>query len=132
MPPKKKSDQYDLNSYLGRSQYVNSTIDSKTAKKRQNAFKDLAGPVSGAAMLGTTVAGAALGAPFMPFVAPIAGLAYVASRGKARSERKESNAKASAAAVKRNRPKPVTTSSSRASAAVKRTRPVPTGQMKAK
>jgi len=78
--------EYDVTTYLGRSQAVNSSIDPKTARQRQKSFKDLAGPAAGAGMLAATVAGAAAGAPFMPFVAPIAGLAYVASKGKHRAE----------------------------------------------
>lgn len=85
---KKTPPAYDVTTYLGRSQAVNSSIDSATAKKRQNSFKDLAGPVAGAAMLGATVAGGLAGAPFVPFVAPLAGLSYIASKGKARAERK--------------------------------------------
>ena len=80
--------EYDVTSYLGRSQAVNSSISKATARQRRNSFKDLAGPVAGLGVLATTVAGGALGAPFMPFVAPIAGMSYVASRGKARAERK--------------------------------------------
>jgi hypothetical protein len=85
---KKTPPEYDVNTYLGRSQHVNSSIDAATAKKRQNSFKDLAGPVAGAAMLATTVAGGLAGAPFVPFIAPIAGLSYIANKGKERAERK--------------------------------------------
>lgn len=104
MPNKKN---YDVTSYLGRSQYVNSTIDSKTAKKRQRSFKKTIGPAAGVGMAGLTVGGALAGAPFMPFVAPIAGLSYIANEGKKRAEKKAHNKKTSAASVKRTRPTPV-------------------------
>jgi|DEB3_MinimDraft_2_1074329.scaffolds.fasta_scaffold01406_3 uncharacterized protein (DUF885 family) len=78
--------EYDVTTYLGRSQAVNSSIDAKTARQRQKSFKDLVGPAAGVGMVATTIAGAAAGAPFMPFVAPIAGMAYIASKGKHRAE----------------------------------------------
>lgn len=100
MPNRKN---YDVTSYLGRSQYVNSTIDSKTAKKRQRSFKKTIGPAAGVGMAGLTVGGALAGAPFIPFVAPIAGLSYIANEGKKRAEKKAHNKKASASSVKRTK-----------------------------
>jgi hypothetical protein len=85
---KKTPKEYDVTSYLGRSQYVNSTIDAKTAKQRQKDFKNIAGPVAGIGMLGATVLGGALGAPFLPAVPVLGSLAYVASKGKKRAEAK--------------------------------------------
>jgi len=126
MAPRKKSSSYDLDSYLGRSQYVNSSIDKKTARQRQNSFKDIVGSAAGVGMIGLAAAGALVGAPIGPAVAPMAGLAYIASKGKQRAERKQKAADYSAAAVKRSRPRPVLQAKAAAAAATKRTRSVPT------
>lgn len=135
MAPRKKSSSYDLDSYLGRSQYVNSSIDKKTAKQRQNSFKDTVGPAAGVGMGVLAAGGALIGAPLGLAVAPMAGLAYIASKGKQRAERKQKAADYSAAAVKRSRPRPVLPAKAAAAAAAKRS-PVkkgsPVTSMKAK
>jgi hypothetical protein len=85
---KKTPPQYDVTSYLGRSQYVNSTIDAKTAKLRQKQFKKVIGPAAGIGMLAASVGGAIVGAPFMPAVLPLAAMSYVAAKGKDSAERR--------------------------------------------